>query len=437
MMALQRTRNEGNPTSAHHTELLAPAGGEEQLDYAIHFGADAVYLATERYGMRARSANFAIEDLPRIVEKAHNHHVAVHVTCNTMMHDEDIMQLPSFLEQVDDADVDALIIGDLGAASLAQKHAPHTQIHVSTQASVCNAETAKVWHQLGATRIVAAREVSLADLALMKSHMPQGMELEAFAHGAMCMAYSGRCLISDFLTEGERSGIYGNCAQSCRWQYALMEEWRPGEYYPIEEDGKSSYILNAEDICMIEHLDAMANAGINSIKIEGRNKKAYYVACVVNAYRQVLDGADPREFLRELDCVSHRPYSTGFYFGRGRQTSDNLVYVRNTDWAGQVLGCTKQRDGAYRIEFRCRSHFKLTDAFELLSPRKPVQAVHLQNLEYVPGSLFETRPSEQPEGWDPSSMEHETTDQANHPSCRYFATSDLPMAEGDIIRVIR
>lgn len=418
-------------------ELLAPAGGEEQLDYAIRFGADAVYLATQRFGMRARAANFALDDLARITRKAHDNSVKVHVTCNVMMHGQDIEQLPAFMELVDDAGVDALIIGDLGAVSLARQYAPHVEIHASTQASVCNAEAAKVWHSLGAKRIVAAREMSLADLAVMKSQMPPGMELEAFAHGAMCMAYSGRCLISDYLTEGERSGIYGNCAQSCRWQYALMEEWRQGEYYPVEEDGNASYILNAEDICMLEHLDALAEAGVDSIKIEGRNKKAYYVACVVNAYRQVLDGADSKDFLRELDCVSHRPYSTGFYFGKGRQTSDNLVYVRKTDWAAQVLDCQPQEDGTYRVEFRCRSHFKLTDEFEVLSPRKTVRPIRLSDLVYVPGSLFEMRPTEQPEDWNPDSLDPYAVDQANHPSDRYFVTTDIPIEPDDIIRVIR
>ena len=286
-------------------ELLAPAGGEEQLDYAIRFGADAVYLACERFGMRARATNFSIQDLPRVVVKAHDAGVKVHLTCNVMMHAEDIAQLPPFLEQAQSAGVDALIIGDLGAAALARKHAPDVQLHVSTQASVCNAETAKVWHSLGASRIVAAREMSLCELAALKRAMPQGMELEAFAHGAMCVAYSGRCLISDFLNG--RSGIRGNCAQSCRWQYALMESWNQGKFFPVEEDGKSSYILNADDLCMLEHLDELREAGIDSIKIEGRTKKAYYVACVVNAYRQVLDGAPAAQFMPELESVSHRP----------------------------------------------------------------------------------------------------------------------------------
>ena len=416
-------------------ELLAPAGGPEQLEYAIRFGADAVYLGCERFGMRARATNFTLDTLPEAVAKAHAKGVKVHLACNVVMHQGDLDGLPAFLRVASAAGVDALIIGDLGAALLAREHAPGVEIHVSTQASVSNAEAARAWHQLGATRIVAAREMSLADIAEMKRQMPAGMELEAFAHGAMCMAYSGRCLISDFLAKG-RSGVRGNCAQSCRWQYALAEKWEPETYHPIEEDGRGTYILNAEDLCMLEHLDDLAAAGVDSIKIEGRNKKAYYVACVVNAYRQVLDGADPKQFLRELDMVSHRPYNTGFYYGQAHQTSEALMYVRKSDWAAEVITCEPTDDG-YHLEFRCRSRFDLNRAFEVVSPTGPVRPIRISNLIHIPVSRLETK------DFGPSAerlyreAEPYPVDEAGHPGERYYATVDAPVAPGDIIRMLR
>ena len=415
-------------------ELLAPAGGPEQLDYAMHFGADAVYLGCERFGMRARATNFQISDLPEVVHRAHDRGVKVHLACNVVMHQEDIDGLPEFLEQAAAARVDALIIGDIGAAALARKYAPGVDIHVSTQASVSNAEAAKAWHALGATRVVAAREMSLAELAQMKRLMPADMELETFAHGAMCMAYSGRCLISDYLTKG-RSGVRGNCAQSCRCQYALAEKWEPETYHPIEEDGRGTYILNAEDLCMLEHLDDLVEAGVDSIKIEGRNKKAYYVACVVNAYRQVLDGANPADFMRELDMVSHRPYSTGFYYGPAHQTSEALMYVRNSSWAAEVVDCAPA-DGGYHLEFRCRSRFTLDHDFEVVSPTGPTRPIHIGQLVHIPASRLETK------AFGPTAerlyreAEPYPVEEASHPGERYYATIDAPVVKGDIIRMV-
>lgn len=416
-------------------ELLAPAGGPEQLEYAIHFGADAVYLGCERFGMRARATNFTLDTLPDAVARAHAKGVKVHLACNVVMHQGDLAGLPEFLQAAAAAGVDALIIGDMGAAMLARMHAPDVEIHVSTQASVSNSEAAKAWQQLGATRIVAAREMSLQDIAEMKRQMPAGMELEAFAHGAMCMAYSGRCLISDFLAKG-RSGVRGNCAQSCRWQYALAEKWEPETYHPIEEDGRGTYILNAEDLCMLEHLDDLAEAGVDSIKIEGRNKKAYYVACVVNAYRQVLDGADPKQFLRELDMVSHRPYNTGFYYGMAHQTSEALMYIRKSDWAAEVISC-EPADNGYHLEFRCRSRFDLNREFEVVSPTGPVRPIHISNLIHIPVSRLETK------DFGPSAerlyreAEPYPVEEAGHPGERYYATVDAPVVPGDIIRMLR
>ena len=420
---------------ASKPELLAPAGGFEQLEYAIRFGADAVYLASERFGMRARACNFPLSDIPRVVEYAHAHNVKVHVTCNIVMHEADIAALPAYFEALQAAGVDAVIVGDLGALRLARKYAPDVAVHVSTQASVSNAQAALVWHELGANRIVCAREMSLESIAAMKKQLPSELELEAFAHGAMCMAYSGRCLISDF-TCG-RSALEGNCAQSCRWSYELVEEKRPGEYYTVEQDDHGSYLLNAQDLNMLAHLDAMAAAGIDSIKIEGRNKKAYYVACVVNAYRQVLDGADPTDFASELEYVSHRPYSTGFFFGPAHQTHGSVDYVRTTEWAAQALSCEQLEDGSYRAEVRCRNRFALANRFEVLSPGKPVCALHMSSIEHIAASRAEILSANTKEGWAPDETEDTNTAVANHTNERYIITCDTALDEGDIIRVFR
>lgn len=415
-------------------ELLAPAGGPEQLEYAIRFGADAVYLACERFGMRAKATNFKLADLPGVVEYAHARGVQVHLACNVAVHAGEMEELADYLKAAQAAGVDALIIGDLGAAVLARDLAPDVDIHVSTQANITNAQAAKVWHGLGATRVVAARELSLADLAALKCQLPQGMELEAFAHGAMCMAYSGRCLLSDYLNG--RSGTRGNCAQSCRWKYALAESWEPDRWYPIEEDSHGSYLLNAEDICMLEHLQELEDAGIDSIKIEGRNKKAYYVACVTNAYRQVLDGRPASELMIELESVSHRPYSTGFYFGPAHQTAGELCYIRKTQWVAQVLECALLYAGAWQIRFKCRNKFALGDSFELLSPGKPVRKVELTQLRYDPASRVNVLSDKASPDWVPEADEPVPVDSADHPAEDYLAVVDCEVAPGDIIRKV-
>ena len=388
-------------------ELLAPAGGWEQLEYAIRFGADAVYLAAEKFGMRQRADNFKLSDMPRVAQYAHEHGAKVHVTCNIVMHDDDIAQLPPYLEAMQASGIDALIIGDLGAWQLARKYAPEVQLHVSTQASVSNARSALAWYEMGASRIVCAREMSLKSIANMREKLPKELELEAFVHGAVCMAYSGRCLISDFLAN--RSGIGGHCTQSCRWNYALVEQKRPGEYIPIEEDGHGSYIMNAKDMNMLTHLRDLAAAGIDSFKIEGRNKKAFYVATAVNAYRQVLDGIDPALMVHELDTVSHRPYGTGFYYGPATQNPDTDTYVRNCNWVAQVLECEVVSDGEsprllsntsananidaadssasrplYRALVQERNRFSINDDLEIMSPHMPVTKLHIERLQHLP-----------------------------------------------------
>ena len=318
-------------------ELLAPAGGMEQLRAAVRYGADAVYLATDRFGMRARAANFALADVPEAVRTAHAAGVRVHVAVNALMGADDVTALPTYFEALEAAGVDAVIVGDLGAASLAVRHAPHVALHVSTQASVANAEAARVWHGLGARRVVCAREMSLEEIARLRADAPADLELEAFVHGAQCMAVSGRCLISSYLTG--RSGNKGACTQPCRWNYTLEEEKRPGEHFPVEEDGRGTFIMNAKDLNMLAHVQALAEAGVDALKIEGRNKKAFYVATVVNAYRRVLGGADAAALADELDTVSHRPYSTGFYFGEAEQAADYDGYEQTCLHVADVQAC--------------------------------------------------------------------------------------------------
>lgn len=376
-------------------ELLAPAGGREQLEAAVRFGADAVYLAANRFGMRARAANFTLEDIPAAVAWAHERGVKVHVTCNVLMHQSDLADLPDYFRALDAAGVDALIIGDIGAAALSREHAPHTQLHVSTQASVANAEAAKVWHGLGASRIVCAREMSLDDIARMREVIPPDLELEAFAHGAMCMAVSGRCLISSYLTG--RSGNKGHCTQPCRWNYTLEEEKRPGEHFPIEEDERGTYIMNAKDLNMLAHLDALAQAGVDSIKIEGRNKKAFFVASVVNAYRHVLDGEPVEAWASELEDVSHRPYSTGFFFDEAEQASDYDGYEQQTLHVADVVELEDTiSPHASSIIVKCRNRFEEGDELEVLAPDAPVRTMRVRNLNWIPevdGTLSAPEPA--------------------------------------------
>lgn len=396
-------------------ELLAPAGGFDQLNAALLFGADAVYLAAEKFGMRARAANFSMEQLPAAVKAAHSQGAQVHVTCNVMMSQDDLVQLPDYLEVVDASGADALIVGDMGAFALARKHAPHCALHVSTQASVANSEAAKAWHSLGASRIVCAREMTLEDIARMRSEIPDDLQLEAFVHGAQCMAVSGRCLISSYLTG--RSGNKGECTQPCRWNYSLEEEKRPGEHFLVDEDSRSTFIMNAKDLCMVEHLDALREAGVDSVKIEGRNKKAFYVATVVGAYRRVLDGEPAFAVRPELDAVSHRPYGTGFYFGDPQQACDYDGYEQETMHVADVVACIDAHgqvqacdgfDGAcmrmassapwegsgapYRLVARCRNRFEEGELLEVLSPRVPVRELKVSNLKWLPEDAETSEP---------------------------------------------
>lgn len=449
-------------------ELLAPAGGMEQLRAAILFGADAVYLAGPEFGMRARAANFSMEGIVQAVQLAHASGVKVHLTCNVMINQSDLSTLPAFLEQVDAAGVDALIIGDMGAFSLAREHAPHCDLHVSTQASVANAEAAKMWHSLGASRIVCAREMSVDDIASMRRSVPGDLQTEAFVHGAQCMAVSGRCLISSYLAD--RSGSRGDCTQPCRWNYALVEEKRPGEFIAVDEDARGSYIMNAMDLNMVEHLERLRDAGVDSIKIEGRNKKAFYVATVVSAYRRALDEGFSSELADELACISHRPYSTGFYFGNARQAADYDGYEQETLHVADVLACEVLPDGAasassavddadkgsqaaeadtgcglataasaalssefagsgarFELSLRCRNRFFEGDELEVLSPKEAVRKLTINGLRHM-GSLEDGG----------SGVSAETAlgvvEVANRTSDAYAVVSPIYIQPGSLIR---
>lgn len=366
-------------------ELLAPAGGMEQLRYALNFGADAVYLATDKFGLRERAQNFTVDNLAEAVAFAHERNARVYVTCNAYAHDTDLSDLPRYARAIEDAGADAAIVSDLGIMSIIKENAPSLALHVSTQASVSNAAAARVWYELGATRVVCAREMSLAEIAQFKQDLPDGMEVEAFVHGAMCMAISGRCLISDYLAD--RSANRGHCAQPCRWGYTLQEPSRPGQEFDIEEDGKSTYIMNSKDLNMLARLQELADAGIDSIKIEGRVKKAFYVATVVNAYRQVLDGAPWQEWAGELDTISHRPYSTGFYFGPAEQSHSADIYTQLYDWVAAVVeSCPLDADNpaaGYRTVVHCRNRFYEGDELEVLSPHSPIDKVVVSQLKEV------------------------------------------------------
>ncbi len=353
-------------------ELLAPAGDMERLKMAALYGADAVYLAGESFGMRSFAGNFSRQELPQAVAFAHEHGVRVHVTVNTMPRNGEIEQLPAWLELLDEVGVDALIAADLGAFTLAGRYAPRCERHVSTQASVANFETARAWYDLGASRVILARELSLEEIREIRQKTPPELELEAFVHGSMCVSYSGRCLLSNYMTG--RDSNRGACAQPCRYQYYLMEEKRPGEYFPVFEDGKGTYIMNSRDMCMIDHVDDLLDAGLSSLKIEGRAKSAYYAAIVTGAYRHVIDdvlaGRPPDPVWRdEVERVSHRHYATGFYYGPPGQYYENSRYIRQ--W--QVVALVTECDSTGRAVLTLRNKFAAGETLEVVGPDfKPV-----------------------------------------------------------------
>ncbi len=348
-------------------ELLSPAGDMERLKMAVLYGADAVYLAGTSFGMRSFAGNFTPDELPKAVKFAHDHGVKCHVTVNTMPRNDEVVHLPEYLQQLDDAGVDALILADLGAFTLAGKYAPHCQRHISTQQSIANYECAQAWFDLGAQRVVLARECSLDEVRTIRQKVDPHLEIETFGHGAMCVSYSGRCLLSNYMTG--RDSNRGACAQPCRYQYALMEEKRPGEDFPVYEDEKGTYILNSRDMCMIDHLDDLMEAGVDCIKIEGRAKSAYYAAIVTGAYRHCIDDVaagrtvDP-VWRDEVDHVSHRIYSTGFYYGEPGQYTKNSRYLREWQIVAKVLSCDENGLAVCSLN----NKFRTGDLLECVGP---------------------------------------------------------------------
>ncbi len=367
------------------TELLAPAGDEESLRFALDYGADAVYLAGKSFGMRAAAKNFDEEALERAVSLAHSRGVKVYLACNILPTNSETDEFPRFIMAAYGAGVDAAITADIGVTAMVREYAPKMAIHASTQTGIVNWRTAAELYKMGVKRAVLARELDLDSIREIRKRIPKDMELEAFVHGAMCVSFSGRCLISEYLTG--RNANHGECAQPCRWSYHLMEETRPGQFFKVFEDERGSYILNARDLCMIEHLDDILSVGITSLKIEGRAKSAYYTALTVNAYRAALDAAlkgekAPDWVIEEVDKISHRPYCTGFFYGydNGAAQDPDLLtkagqyysdggYIRKYDFVGVVDFCENGFIGV-----TVRNHFTVKDELEIAAPKvKPLQ----------------------------------------------------------------
>ncbi|MBA1336917.1 MAG: peptidase, U32 family large subunit [C1] [Firmicutes bacterium] len=328
-------------------ELLAPAGNLEKLKMAVIYGADAVYFAGQRFGLRAGAGNFSTGEIEEGVKFAHSHGSKAYLTVNIIPHNEHLKGLDEYIKDISELGVDALIVSDLGVFSIIRDILPGMEVHISTQANNVNYASAAFWHRLGAKRIILARELSLQEIKEIRASTPDSLDLEVFVHGAMCISYSGRCLLSNYMAN--RDSNLGDCAHPCRWKYHLVEEKRPGQYYPVFEDESGTFIFNSKDLCMIEHLPELIDSGVTSLKIEGRMKSAYYVATVVKAYRDALDTyyADPEEYRRsaakwldEVCKASHREFTTGFFFskpGAEGQIYDRSTYVRDYDFVGLVL----------------------------------------------------------------------------------------------------
>ncbi len=366
-------------------ELLSPAGDFERLKLALKFGADAVYLGGEMFGMRTNPSNFDYDKLKDAVELAHSMNKKVYITCNTLPRNNELPQLPDYLKYIDSIKADALIIADMGVMAMAKKYAPDVDIHMSTQVGIVNYESANTLFELGAKRIVTARELSLDEIKEIRDKTNPNLEIEVFVHGAMCMSFSGRCILSDYMTG--RDPNRGDCAQPCRWKYSLVEEKRPGEYFPVNQDESGTYIFNSRDLCMIEHIPELDRAGIDSFKIEGRAKSEYYTAIVTYAYRNALDEylksgrrADfiPSQWiLDEMEKMSHREYTTGFNFGKLKngQVLDSGGYIRNWD----VCALYKSFENG-RLTVAQRNRFYQGDMLEVVEPNKKPYQIKVEEL---------------------------------------------------------
>ncbi len=364
-------------------ELLSPAGDFERLEYALAYGADACYLAGKDFGMRTAPGNFTGEELEKACKLAHSLGKRVYVTVNTMPRSEEAERIPAFLDFLQQAGADAAIIADLGVLEMCKQYAPRLERHISTQANITNYQAAEAWHKLGAHRVVLARELSLQEVALIREKTSPELAIEVFVHGAMCMSYSGRCYLSAYLTG--RDGNRGACAQPCRWQYSLVERQRPGQVMDVFEGEEGAYILNSKDLCMLDHIPELIEAGVDSFKIEGRAKTAYYTAITANAYRRAIDlycenpvgYALPDWVRQEVEKVSHREYYTGFYFGdKDSQRPEDGGYQRPWEVCALSLG----EQGPYGPVFLQKNRFSLGDELELIDPVGPPQAFRAERL---------------------------------------------------------
>ena len=396
-------------------ELLSPAGDPEKMRFGIAYGADAVYMAGQRFGMRAAAANFDDEALRRCIAEAHAHGVKCYITVNIMPSCRDLPALPAYLELLQDAGADAMIVADVGVIRMAQKYAPKVPLHISTQTSILNPEAANFWADMGAERVVLARELSLDEIAEIRAKTPKSLEIEAFVHGAMCISYSGRCLISQYMTG--RDANPGACAQPCRWNYSLMEEKRPGEFFPVEEDSRGTYLYNSKDMCMIEHIPDLLEAGIDSFKIEGRMKSAYYTACVTNAYKLALrDAQSGNPFnpacMDELNGVSHREYCTGFWYTSPHEQA-NIVGKNEYLCEKAFLATVTEYDPVTGLAkcFQRNKMFGNSDV-QLLSPGKLGRTVHVSGLYDIEMNPIDSTP---------------------HPCMEFYMKVDSALP-GDIIR---
>lgn len=398
-------------------EILSPAGDFECLESAVKFGADAVFLAGKQFGMRTASANFDNEQLKKACDLAHKNNVKIHLTCNTLPREYELDNLPEFLSFAQSAGVDAFIIADVGVMELAKKYAPEVKLHVSTQAGVTNHLTANTLYNMGASRVVLARELSFEEISELRAKTPKELEIETFVHGAMCVSFSGRCLISSYMTG--RDANRGDCAQPCRWKYHLFEENREGQFFPVEETDKGTFLYNSRDLCMIEHIPELVKAGITSFKIEGRAKSSYYTSVVTNAYRHAVDeyfkNTDgfvlPDWIKEETEKISHREYNTGFYFGsEPGQVTDNGGYIRRYD---VVAFCEK---GGKSAEITQRNKFYKGDVLDVLPPGGIPFNTKCLKLENENGEEVESAP---------------------HAMERLTLTADTEIPAGSVIRVKR
>ena len=380
-------------------ELLAPAGNIEALKIAILYGADAVYMGGHHYGLRAKATNFTHEQMIEAINFAHEHGKKVYITANIIAHNHDFEGMADYFKELEEIGADALIVADPGVFSVAKEAVPNMEIHLSTQANNTNYQSALFWVKQGVDRIVVARELSFEEIYDIRKRLPENVSIEAFVHGAMCISYSGRCLMSNYLTN--RDANKGECSHPCRWQYHVVEEKRPGEYMPIEETERGTFIYNSRDLCMIESIPQLVESGITSFKIEGRMKTAFYVGTVIKAYREAIDTylRSPEEyekkkayFLEEVAKASHREYTTGFYNGKttpSDQTYTHNSYIRNYDFAGMIIDYNEETSV---VTVEQRRKFSVGDMIEVMPQDEPSYAIEVEEMWDEEGHKVESAP---------------------------------------------